>query len=33
MSESDRNAALGQIRNSGGEILARDVEDLLRRHE
>jgi len=33
MSESDRTAALGQIRNSGGEILARDVEDLLRRHE
>jgi hypothetical protein len=33
MSESDRAAALDQIRNGGGEILARDVEELLRRQE
>jgi hypothetical protein len=33
MSESDQAAALDQIRNSGGKILARDVGNLLRRHE
>jgi len=30
MSESDRAAALGEVGEHGGEVLARDVEHLLR---
>jgi hypothetical protein len=33
ISERDRAAALDEIRNGGGEMLARDVEALLRRQE
>jgi hypothetical protein len=33
MSESDRAAALGEIGEHGGEVLARDIEELLRRRD
>ena len=33
ISKSDRAAALDEISNGGGEMLARDVEELLRRRD
>jgi hypothetical protein len=33
MSEGDRAAALREISDAGGEMLARDIEELLRRQE
>ncbi len=33
MSESDRAATLGEIGKHGGEVLARDIEELLRRRD
>lgn len=33
MGESDRAAALGEIGEHGGEVLAREIEELVRRHD